>query len=134
MVKRRLGLRMKTSIIVAKHLTELRGEKKNDCALEEVSLVTGFLLEMPCCTKQRAEKVSIRTVVLTALRDSERRQMLNSINSGASLAFVQADQGRRDNKEVAGNFPPLLDQVKSRSLFKTHVVSVTDRHRNLTCG
>lgn len=97
-------------------------------------MVTGFLLEMPCCTKQKAEKVSIRTVVLTALRDSERRQMLNSINSGASLAFVQADQGRRDNKEVAGNFPPLLDQVKSRSLFKTHMVSVTDRHHNLTCG
>lgn len=81
---------------------------------------------MPYCTKQQGEKVSIRMVVLMALRDSERRQMLNSINSGTLLAFVQGDQGRRDNKEVAEHFPPLLDQVVSGSLFKTLKVSVTD--------
>lgn len=79
------------------------------------------LLEIPCCTKQQAEKISTGTVVLMALRDSERRQKLNSINARTSLAFVQGDQGKRDNKEVAGQFPPLLDQVISGSLCKTRV-------------
>lgn len=34
---------------------------------------------------------------------------------------MQGDQGKRNNKEVTGQFPPLLDQVISGSLCKTRV-------------
>lgn len=41
------------------------GEKRMT-ATKEVILVGGFLLEMPCCIKQQAEKASVRTVVSMA--------------------------------------------------------------------
>lgn len=41
------------------------GEKRMTAA-KEVILVAGFLLEMPCCIKQQAEKASVRAVVSMA--------------------------------------------------------------------